>query len=220
MSQVTRRIRWLRRHFPEAIRNPVLDIGCGDFVHLTSFAPGSIGMDGRELTPPVGYHFVRWNFDEDIADRLRASGQPMRFKTILCNDVIEHVLAPHLLLLNLRRALADDGLLFLGVPLVNPLAFPRLQTRSNVFNYFCGFLSQDHLNFFSFQTFRRTVEFAGFDCAGWYSPFLPFRRPPMSGFEPVTVLALRKIADWNYGPKAFKRLDAGGHLVWKPGVDR
>lgn len=220
MSQVTRRIRWLRRHFPDAITSPALDIGCGDFVHLTSFAPGSIGMDGRELTPPAGYHFVRWNFDDEIADLLRSNGHPTRFSTILCNDVLEHVLAPHLLLLNLRRALADDGLLFLGVPLVNPLAFPRLQTRSNIFNYFCGFLSQDHLNFFSFPTFRRTVEFAGFDCVGWYSPFLPFRRPTMSGLEPVTVLALRRVPGWNYGPKAYKRLDSGGHLVWKPGLDR
>lgn len=220
MSSLTHRIGWLRRHFPEVFRNPVLDIGCGDFVHLTSFAPGSIGMDGRELMPPAGYHFLRWNFEEEITGLLRSSGYQTRVATILCNDVLEHVLAPHLLLLNLRRALADDGLLFLGVPLVNAFAFPRLQTRSNIFNYFCGFLSQDHLNFFSFRTLRLTVEFAGFDCVGWYSPFLPLRRPPMSGIEPVTLLALRKIPSWNYGPKAYKRLDPGGHLVWKPDVDR
>jgi hypothetical protein len=211
-----RRIRWLSRHFPAAISTQALDIGCGDFLHLRSFPPGSVGLDGRELSAPLGYHFARWNFEDDISDLLAARGLPTRFRAILCNDVLEHILAPHQFLLNVRRVLDDDGILFLGVPLVNRLAFPSMQTRTNLFNYFCGFLSQDHVNFFTFATLRHTVQFAGYDCIGWYSPFLNLRRPFMTGLEPVTVLALKKIANWSYGPKAYKSLDASGRLQWKP----
>lgn len=213
-------MRWLARHFAAALASQALDIGCGDFVHLRSLAAGSVGLDGRELTPPPGYHFLRWNFDDDISDLLAARSLPSRFGTIVCNDVLEHVLAPHQFLLNIRRVLTDDGIFFLGVPLVNPLAFPRMQTRSNLFNYFCGYLSQDHVNFFTYSTIRHTVQFAGFNCVGWYSPFMRLKRPIMTGLEPVTVLALRKVADWNYGPKAYKSLDAAGRLQWKPYVDR
>lgn len=197
-----------------------LDIGCGNFIHLRNFAAGSVGLDGRDLIAPPGYLFARWNFEVDISEALAARGLPRCFRTILCNDVLEHVLGPHQFLLSVRRVLDDNGLLFLGVPLVNPLAFPTMQTRSNVFNYFCGFLSQDHVNFFTFSTILHTVKFAGFRCTGWYSPFLNFRRPWMTGLEPVTVLAVRKVANWNYGSKAYKSLDPNGNLKWKPYIDR
>jgi 2-polyprenyl-3-methyl-5-hydroxy-6-metoxy-1,4-benzoquinol methylase len=215
----TRRIRWLAKHFPAVMSEKVLDIGCGDFLHLRNFAAGSVGLDGRDLEAPPGYHFIRWNFEDDIADTLSAHRLPAEFQAVLCNDVLEHVLGPHQFLINVRRVLKDDGILFLGVPLVNPLAFPALQTRSNIFNYFCGFLAQDHVNFFTFSTLRHTVEFAGFRCAGWYSPFLDLRRPMITGLEPVTVLALQKMANWNYGPKAYKSLDSTGRLQWKPYVN-
>lgn len=215
MTQPTRRIRYLRRHFPNALARPALDVGCGDFVHLRNFAPGSVGMDGRTLTPPAGYHFLHWNFEDDIGTRLAESGLPSTFETIWCSDVFEHTLNPHPFLLNLRRTLSAQGLLFLGVPLVNPLAFRKLQTRTNIFNYFCGYLSQDHVNFFTYRTLRHTVEFAGFETVAWYSPFIGMRRPPMTGLEPVTVLALRKTPGWNYPPKAYKFLDEQGHLRWK-----
>jgi SAM-dependent methyltransferase len=218
LTESIRRIRFIRSHYPWSLEQRALDVGCGGFAHLVKFPAGSIGLDGRDLDPPAGFHFVRWNFDLDISDTLSAAGHPPRSRVIWCSDVLEHAPSPHVFLLNLRRALAEDGVLFLGVPLVNPLAFPRLQTRTNVFNAFCGFLSQDHVNFFTFKTLRHTVQFAGFELDGWYSPFINLRRPWVTGLEPVTVLALKRVPDWNYGPKAYKELDARGYLSWKSHV--
>lgn len=212
---MNRRIRFLRNNYPEALTTPVLDVGCGPGIHLYDFARGSVGLDGRDIKARDGYRIVRWNFGEEVADVLAAAGEATQFKYIWCNDVLEHVLAPHEFLLNLRRVLADDGVLFLGVPLVNRLALRRWQTRTSFINYFCGFLSQDHVNFFTFRTLKYTTEYAGFSVDGWYSPFLPGKRPWMLGLEPVTQLALRKRRDFNYGPKAYKMLDDAGYLRWK-----
>jgi len=212
---MNRRIRFLKANYSEVFSKPVLDVGCGGGIHLSSFHEESVGMDGRALESPKGQRVVKWNFEDDISRTLANAGQSAQFEYVWCNDVFEHVLAPHMFLLNLRRVLADDGLLFLGVPLVNPLAFPKLQTRNNVFNLFCGFLSQDHVNFFTFNTIRHTVAFAGFHVDGWYSPFLPGKRAVMFGLEPVTTLVLRKIPGFKYGPKAYKELDERGELKWK-----
>ena len=212
---MNRRIRFLMANYMEVFSIPVLDIGCGGGMHLFDFHEGSVGMDGRTFDPRPGYGFIKWNFEGDISSTLQQNGQSPKFKYVWCNDVLEHVLSPHLFLLNLRRALSDDGILFLGVPLVNPLSFPKLQTRNNVFNLFCGFRSQDHVNFFTFSTLKHTAEYAGFDVDGWYSPFLPGKRAPMIGVEPATILVLRKSPDFNYGPKAYKILDENGYLRWK-----
>jgi SAM-dependent methyltransferase len=213
---VNRRARYLKRYFPEAMAHPVLDVGCGPGTHLYSFAEGSVGLDGRDLIDRPGYGFAKWDFASDISDTLRRAGKPPAFKYVWTNDVIEHVLSPHDYLLNLRRALQDDGLLFVGLPLVNPIGRPSwTANRKNPLHLFGGFLSQDHINFFTFPTLLHTARYAGFEPVGWYSPLLPGKRPIMTGLEPVTVLALRKVADFQYGPKAYKTLDASGRLKWK-----
>jgi 2-polyprenyl-3-methyl-5-hydroxy-6-metoxy-1,4-benzoquinol methylase len=212
----SRRIKHLLRHFPQVKQQPVLDVGCADGVHLYDFGRGSIGLDGRDFQAREGYSIIRWNFESDIRETLEERALPGRFKYVWCSDVFEHVLSPHQFLLNFRRVLDDDGLLFLGVPLTNPLGIQSLATRGNFINFFCGFLSQDHVNFFTFQTLRHTIAYAGFELVAWYSPFLPiFRRPLMCGLEPVTVMALRKVKDFQYGPKAYKSLDEEGRLRWK-----
>jgi SAM-dependent methyltransferase len=214
-NSVPRRIAHLLKTQPDIAREAVLDVGCGTWTpHLRHFGPGSVGVDGQEVTPPEGKHFLRWNFQSDIQTALRERDLPTSFKYVWCSDVFEHVLSPHEFLLNLRRVLRPDGLLFLGVPLVNPLGRPSTK-RNSPLNYFRGYLSEDHVNFFTFASLKHTVEFAGYKVEDWYSPFLlGMRRPPRIGIEPVTVLSLSPIPDFQYGPKAVKEL-VDGQLVWK-----
>lgn len=200
--------------YPELRTSVVIDVGCGDGKHLAHFGEGSIGIDGRRLENAPKYRFIEWNFDLELSSLVTAHGiAPQRF--VWCSDVLEHHPAPHRFLLDLRRCLIDDGILLLGVPLVNPLGSLRVFSRSRALNFFRGYLSQDHVNFYTYRSLRSTVEFAGFDVIDWYSPFLPLRRPPMFGLEPITVLMLRKNPTWQYGPKAYKTLDENGRMQWK-----
>ncbi len=148
-SIVPRRISHFIHVYPELRTEPVLDVGCGVLTpHLRFFAPGSIGIDGADVRPPEGYDFLRWNFSDDISNSLTEKGLQSAFRFVWCQNVFEHVLNPHEFLLNLRRVLRpDDGLLFLGVPLVNGLGTTYTVSRNNPLNYFRGFLSQDHVNF-------------------------------------------------------------------------
>jgi len=176
---VPRRVAHFMHVYPELRTEPVLDVGCGvNTVHLRYFAPGSIGIDGAEVQPPEGRSFLRWNFSADIRTQLEENALQSTFQFVWCQDVFEHVLAPHEFLLNLRRSIKLDGYLFLDVPLVNKLG-TYAESRNNPLNYFRGFLSQDHVNFFTFNTLRYTAEYAGFECVDWYSPFFKgWKRPP------------------------------------------
>ena len=212
---MTRRMAHVLKTYPAIRTTPVLDVACGVRVpHLRHFADGSVGIDGDNVQVPPGKHFARWNFQNDIKTMLEEHGLQSTFDYVWCSDVFEHVLNPHEFLLNLRRTLRSDGILFLGVPLVN--LFGRLPKAPRSFlNNFYGYLSQDHVNFFTFTTLRYTVEFAGYELVDWYSPFLQgVRRPLRTGVEPVTVMMLRPISGFQYGPKAYKEL-VDGKLVWK-----
>ncbi len=200
--------------FPELRSSAVLDVGCGDGRHLLHFGPESVGLDGRVLDDRPSCKFLQWSFDADISKLLSENGLSP-FHYIWCSDVFEHHPSPHLFLLDLRRCLAPDGILLLGVPLVNPVGAISSFKNNKFLNYFRGYLSQDHLNFFNFKSLKYVAEFSGFEVLDWYSPFLKFKRPIMFGFEPITTLVLRATPDFNYGPKAFKRLDKNGYMRWK-----
>jgi len=215
VPSVTRRIRHVMKVYPEMQRDAVLDVGCGTLSkHLRHFGPGSVGIDGQDVAVPADKHFMRWNFESDIKTSLDQAGLPSQFKWVWCSDVFEHVLSPHDFLLNLRRALLPGGILCLGVPLVN--IFGRMpKARRTFLNFFYGYLSQDHLNFFTFQTLRYTAEYAGYELIDWYSPFLlGVKKPPRLGIEPVTTMFLKPVPGFQYGPKAVKEL-VDGRLVWK-----
>lgn len=210
-----KRIEYALKYFPDLSEYPVLDVGCGDAVHLRYFVKGSVGLDARQLSIQNShYKFIQWNFEEDILDTLRIHGLN-KFKYIWSSSVIEHVMSPHLFLINIRRALEDEGLLFLGCPLINKIASFKLIRKSRIYNYFHGFLSQDHVNFFNYKTLRLTCEFAGFKLLSKYSPFFPLRDSPLIGIEPFIMLVLKKKENFQYGHKAYKRLDADGRFQWK-----
>jgi SAM-dependent methyltransferase len=208
------RMEWAFENYLELKNSSVLDVGCGTGVHLKKFGYGSLGIDGKEHIPlSEKYKFVLWNFNDDILDLITEYGYG-KFKYIWCNNVLEQVMSPHLFLNMLFRSLCDEGLLFLGVPIINVInSIPFLKERTKLFN---GFLSQDHVNFFTYKSLVLTIQYSGFEVVGRYSPFLSFCR---KGFifkvEPFVMLVLRRVKNFQYGPKAFKELDCDNRLKWR-----
>lgn len=134
-------------------KKKVLDIGCSYGEHLIHFGKGSKGIDivpqHLEYCKKINLEVVGGNIENSI---------PLNetFDVIWCNNLIEHLVAPHLFLIRLRKLLRDDSILILGAPIIPKIFILRRLRR------FRGYLAQAHLNFFTPATLRLTVERAGY----------------------------------------------------------
>ncbi|HEX9016642.1 MAG TPA: class I SAM-dependent methyltransferase, partial [Chloroflexota bacterium] len=86
----------------------VVDVGCSYGHYLIHFGPGSLGLDANEKSEAfarsVGLEVVDCNVEEGVP--LEAES----VDAVWCANLIEHMVAPHLLLSRLHRALKPDGL--------------------------------------------------------------------------------------------------------------
>jgi SAM-dependent methyltransferase len=148
----------------------VLDIGCSYGEFLAKFGVGSVGLT-------VSVKEVEWgqmnNLNIQIGNIEEGFDTEEKFDVIFANNIFEHMLAPHLFLLKIKKFLKEDGVLILGVPSV-PYVFPLIKLRR-----FSGSLSPAHVNFFTRYTLNKTVEYAGWEIrksSGYYftNRFLDF----------------------------------------------
>jgi SAM-dependent methyltransferase len=218
---LSRQLRWFLNAVPGAATQPVLDVGCGDGTHLASFGPGSLGLAGEAefLTsdPSRTYEVIRYPFDRDVADVLRASGKPSHYPLLICMNTLEHVLSPHQHLLMLRRVMEDDSTLFLSVPVAQTAIFRLLDrfTPERLSRLWRAYLQKDHVNFWTAATFELTVNYAGFEIIKRYHNGPSWLR--LTAISPTFGVLCRKIPHWNYEDwtSVKKTLDTEGHLRWK-----
>lgn len=230
MEQRTRQLRWVCYHFPLFSSEPVLDIGCGNGINLKFFGTGSIGLDGNEEYirefPERNIKVLKWTFDEDINGFLKARGEGNRFRCVCCLNVMEHVLSPHLHLLNMRRCLEDGGYLFLSIPLARVRLHEvlKLLTPKRLSKFWGGYLQDDHVNFWVPKTFDLTVKYAGFSIVKRYYggvarnfSRLAILNSVLGEASPTYGVVCRRIKDWNYRQKSsvVKVLREDGFLQWK-----
>ncbi len=133
----------------------VLDIGCSYGEFLTHFGTGSVGVT---VTPEEvtcansrGLTVIKGN----IEDAVFVSSIQKKFDVIFANNIFEHLYSPHAFLIEIKKLLKKDGILILGVPCV-----PKITTLLH-FKKFKGSLASQHINFFTRDTLRLSVERAG-----------------------------------------------------------
>jgi SAM-dependent methyltransferase len=135
----------------------VVDVGCGYGHYLIHYGPGSVGLDANEKSEAfarsIGLGVVDCNVEEGVP--LEAES----FEAVWCANLIEHMVAPHLLLSRLHHVLAADGLLIAKVPVVPPSPV-RLAAR--LLGAPLGYQAEEHINAFTPDTFAFTVRRAGF----------------------------------------------------------
>lgn len=189
---VPRRLRFALRLDLEHKR--VLDLGCGPGTYLRHFGPGSVGLD---LDPAPaqreGLDARKWELGEGIPDELAG-----RFDAVWCSNLLEHVLAPHAFLIDIRRALAERGRLLVAVPQATRLASGP----------WGGYLAADHVNFFTPRTLAHTVARAGYQIDFLGNPSLPALRT-VAKFGPTLMVIASPVPDFQYPDKAHKRLVNG-----------
>lgn len=135
----------------------VVDVGCGYGHYLIHFGPGSIGLDANEtsrrLAVSIGLEIVDCNVEDALPI------PPESFQAAWCANLLEHMVAPHLLLNRLHRVLAPDGLLVAKVPVIPP--WP-VRAGVKMLGRPLGYEASEHINAYTPDTFVFTIERAGF----------------------------------------------------------
>ena len=152
----------------------LLDAGCGDGINLTYFT----GKDFLEVHAcdynPLRVERVQKNFPGlpvSQQDLTKLELPADNFDVILCSQVLEHIPEDEKAICSLKKYLAPDGIMILGVPnegcflarLRNNVLEPRIARET------------DHVNFYTCDEFIRKVENAGLrrlDCffEGFFCP--------------------------------------------------
>lgn len=181
----------------------VLDLGCGPGEYLQHFGPESVGLDlNPDSALARGLVARRWNFTELVPDDLGL------FDAIWCSNIIEHVLSPHAVLIEARRALRPEGRIYVVVPNTN--RFRR--------SAWAGFLAADHVGFFKPITLRHTMLRAGYEVEFLGSPSFPWLPRSVANMlgpvAPVVLAVGRIVPNFQYAAKAHKTL-VNGMIVWK-----
>ena len=177
----------------------VLDLGCGYGEYLVKFGPGSVGVtstpDEVAFAKRQGISVLRGNVE--LIDELPLERD---FEGIWANNLFEHLLSPHAFLMRLKFLAGDDSLLVLGVPVV-----PRIALLMRI-SKFRGALAVAHVNFFTRETLRLTVERAGWK-VGELRPFIFSNRmldTAASFFAPHLYVVARNDVSFAYHEKKLK----------------
>jgi len=194
----------------------ILDIGCGFGEYLKHFGRGSVGITTTAGEVDYGYR-AGMDIRMGNAEALDELGITVNFDAMWANNLFEHLLAPHSFLMFLRPHISSDGILILGVPMV-----PRIVSLLRL-RWFRGALATNHINFFTKETFRLTVERAGWDIVD-LRPFIfkwSILDRALSGFSPHLYLIAKpnrnfrypekKLKEWIDDPRYKRLLALGGH---------
>lgn len=136
----------------------VLDIGSALGEFLIHFGPGSRGIEvlpeSVKFSKALGLDVAEYNFEDGWREEKES------FDAVWCSNVLEHVVAPHLLLRRFHDTLKPDGLIFIRVPTVpSNLFYLKL---NKLFLGFLGYEAVQHINAFTRRTIEFTVSRAGF----------------------------------------------------------
>ncbi len=139
-------------------RKKVLDIGSAWGEFLIHFGSGSKGIEvlpeSIKFSQAIGLNVNEYNFEDEWREERES------FDAIWCSNVLEHVVAPHLLLRRFHDALKLDGLLFIRVPTI-PSNWLYLRLNRLILG-FLGYEAVQHINAFTRKTIEFTIERAGF----------------------------------------------------------
>jgi len=137
----------------------VLDIGSAWGEFLIHLGPGSKGIEvlpeSVNFSRSIGLDVSEYNFEDEWRET------PESFDAVWCSNVMEHVVAPHLLLRRFHEALKSEGLIFIRVPTV-PSNWLYIKLNRILLG-FLGYEALQHINAFTRRTIEFTIERAGFE---------------------------------------------------------
>lgn len=187
-------------------KKKVLDIGCSYGQTLFYWSKDSEGVEidsrKRQLPRALGYTVHELDVEEGFPNLKEES-----YDVIYTNNLIEHLECPHLFLIRLYSLLKPEGILVIGHPTVPPLPFRSLWKLLG----YRGWLAKEHINFFTPQTAKLTLERAGFEIKNQHFAGVERIHPILSKiFIPIGVRLLsicQKIESFKYPSKRLSEFD-------------
>lgn len=146
----------------------MLDIGCatGSF-GLALEAERSCRVTGIEVDPEAAAKARSRGLEVVLADvqssRLADTVGGRRFDVVVLADVLEHLLEPRALLVQLHEVLQDGGRVLVSVPNITHVDIQLMLAQDDWRYRSSGLLDRTHLRFFSLGTFSEMAFACGFD---------------------------------------------------------
>lgn len=207
--KVPRNVVLLERDFSFCNKR-VLDIGCNYGTTLLYWRKDSIGIEiedsCRKFLEHFGYVTISTNVENSF-------GIDEKFDAVYSNNLIEHLIAPHLFLVRIYSVLRKGGLLALGCPIVPIYPVHKIWSLLG----YKGPFAQEHINFFSALGTEWMLKRAGFDVIKMYfAPFerirlekLDFINKCLGSFSIHMLIVAKKIEGYRYFSKRKKMFDPG-----------
>jgi len=137
-------------------KKKVLDIGCGYGEHLSFFGKDSLGLttiqEGVDYGKSHNLNILKGNVEE-----IKVLQNLGYFDYIWANNIFEHLLSPHAFLVKLKTISSKKTMIILGVPVI-----PKISLLLKL-KKFRGSLASSHINFFTKETLKHTVQSAGWE---------------------------------------------------------
>jgi SAM-dependent methyltransferase len=162
----------VERHQPR--RGRLLDVGCDTGEVLAEARDRGWDVTGVELNKPVAEQVSQRLGVPIFASTLESAGLPdAGFDVVFFNQVLEHLPDPNRFLAEVRRVLASEGVIFVGVPcFTSPI--PLLLKRDDWY----ALVPNEHIWQFGPWTLPRLLESNGFEivelkrgCSGFWGRF-------------------------------------------------
>lgn len=142
----------------------VLDVGCGEGgANEPLRARGATWISGIEILPGPAARAAERYDEVEVGDALEALERVAGpFDTILCYDVLEHLVDPAALLRRLREVARPGGRLHVSVPNARHYSLARDLVIRGTFGYTdWGHRDSTHLRWFTRSDARRVLEDSG-----------------------------------------------------------
>ena len=152
----------------------ILELGCADGFISRHLKERGCQITGIEIVPQAAEQARQW-CDKVVIYDLNRPDWPGHvdagYDTVLCGDVLEHLVNPELVLKQVREILSPGGRVLVCVPNIAHLRI-RLRLLFGRFEYeSTGIMDMTHLRFYTYSTARKMIESAGFQIQS-YHPML------------------------------------------------
>lgn len=187
-------------------KKKVLDIGCGYGQSLFYWGKDSEGIEVQDrmvkFVESLNRTVYRLNVEEGISGLKKEN-----YDAIYSNNLIEHLVSPHLFLARLHLLLKPGGILAIGHPVVPPFLF---RSFWKLFGH-CGWAAVEHINFFTPRTTKFMLERAGFKVKDQYFPGISRIHPVLGTLcSPIGTHILsvcQSIEGFKYDPKRLSKFN-------------